>query len=406
MRTRVVLLTAAVAAVALALSAGTAAPATGAGKVPASVAPIAQALRTEGAVVNLYWPVNANFAAFIQNVLKPGFESYTQKTFGVKVTLNVLNASGGDTGFLTKLEANGSHSGFDIDVARTAPSARLITDIGNGLMEPLNAHAHVLPNLAYIDAAGKRVFQQGKLIYGAPIYQPTMSLFYNSDLVKTPPTTLAGLLSYCKANPGKVSYEDPRSTTGTGSGVMFLLAVMHKNGNVTDPNSWSSGWDYLKSLQGCVQPEPPTGDLLVDMFQRGAVTVMPYWNDAGLYAKTSLKIAGMKNILIKDAFPTRYTPYVIPKEASHPTGALVLTNYVLGPYIQARLAAVMHQIPSIDPKLVKGHAGWTHWSFAPNVFGFPLAQIQAHTFASYNSVPALNAITTLTQQYGPEVLGH
>jgi putative spermidine/putrescine transport system substrate-binding protein len=404
MRTRVVLLVATAAFLVLAMTAGTASSRSA--KPAASVAPIAQALRSEGAVVNLYWPVNANFAAFVQNILKPGFEAYTQKTFGVKVTLNVLDASGGDTGFLTKLEANGGHSGFDIDVARTAPSARLITDLDNGLLEPLNTHAHAFPNLAYIDAAGKRVFQQGKLVYGAPIYRPTMSLFYNSDLVKNPPTTLAGLLSYCKANSGKVSYEDPRSTTGTGSGQMFLLAVMHKFGNVSDPNSWAGGWSYLKSLQSCVQPEPPTGDQLVDMFQRGAVTVMPYWNDAGLYAKTSLKIAGMKNIMLKDPFPIRYTPYVIPKGAAHPTGALVLTNYVLGPYIQARLAAVMHQIPSIDPKLIKGKRGWTHWRFAPNIFGFPLAQIKANTFPAYNSVPALNAITTLTQQYGPQVLGH
>jgi putative spermidine/putrescine transport system substrate-binding protein len=405
MRTRMRLLSAVVTGAAVAVTAASATSATANTKLSAKSAPIAQALNREGAVVNLFWPVNSNFAAFVQNVLKPGFEAYTKKTYGIKVTLNVLDASGGDTAFLTKLEANAGQSGFDIDVARTAPSARLITDLGNGLLTPLNSHSTVFPNLAYVDASGKKVFQEGKLVYGAPIYRPTMSLFYNADLVKDPPTSLAGLLAYCKANPGKVSYEDPRSTTGTGSGQMFLLAVLHKFGDVTNPSSWSSGWDYLKSLQSCVQPEPATGDQLVDMFQRGAVTVMPYWNDAGLYAKATLKITDMKNLLMKDPFPIRYTPYVIPKAAAHPTGALVLTNYVLGPYIQARLAAVMHQIPSIDPKLVKGKPGWTHWKFVSSIFGFPLPQIQADTFPAYNSVTALNAITTMTQQYGPEVLG-
>ena len=46
---------------------------------------VAQALRSEGAQVNLYWPANSNFQQFVTRVLAPGFEAYTRKTYGVDV---------------------------------------------------------------------------------------------------------------------------------------------------------------------------------------------------------------------------------------------------------------------------------------------------------------------------------
>jgi putative spermidine/putrescine transport system substrate-binding protein len=357
---------------------------------------VAQALRSEGAQVNLYWPANSNFQQFVTRVLAPGFEAYTRKTYGVDVHVNVLQSGGGDTAFLQKLQANGTQSGFDIDVSRTAPSAALLGAMGAGLLEPLSQHPE-LANLASVDRAGRQTFTKGGKVYGAPVYRPTTSLFYNADLVKSPPRSLSELLAFARANPGKVSYEDPRSTTGTGSGTMFLLTVMHAYANTVDPANWDKGWSYLRELQQSVTPEPATGDLLVNLFQRGEIQVMPYWNDAGLFARDSLKIAGMKNLLIKEGFPVRYTPLVVPAGAAHREAALLLVNYALSAEIQKQLATMMHQIPSSSAPALVG-------SLPSQTFGFPLSQIDRSSFPAYNSAPALAAITNLNTEYGGKVL--
>lgn len=359
---------------------------------------VAAALRAEGAQVNLYWPANSNFKQFINTVLVSGFAAYTRREYGVAVQVNVLEAGGGDNAFLRKLQANGTASGFDVDVSRVAPSAALLNALDVGLLEPLSSHAKLLSNLAGIDEAGKKTFTRDGKVYAAPVYRPTMSLFYNSDLVASPPTTLADLATFAQTNPGKVTYEDPRSATGTGSGTMFLLAVMHAYADTVDQNSWARGWDYLRKLQAVVKPEPPTGDQLVGLFQHGEVEVMPYWNDAGLFARDDLKIAGMKNLLIKDGFPIRYTPLVVPVGAAHKTGALLLVQYALSAEVQTSMATMMHQIPGSS-------ASDLARSLPASTFGFPLADINRTSFAAYNSVEALAAIDKLNQAYSAQVLG-
>ncbi|HLH68976.1 MAG TPA: extracellular solute-binding protein [Candidatus Dormibacteraeota bacterium] len=372
---------------------GTPSPATAGG----SAGGVAQELRAEGAEVNLYWPANSNFQQFVSQVLAPGFEDYTKKMYGVAVHVNVLQSGGGDAAFLQKLQANGTQPGFDIDVARTAPSTTLLQVMDDGLLEPLSGHRE-LPNLTMIDRPGRQTFTHAGKVYGAAVYRPTMSLFYNANLVPNPPRSLAELLSFAKAHPGKVSYEDPRSTTGTGSGTMFLLTVMHAYANPVDRTNWSRGWSYLRQLQQWVTPEPATGDQLVDLFQRGEIEVMPYWNDAGLFARDELKISGMKNLLIKEGFPVRYTPLVIPAGAAHKEAALLLVNYALSPEIQRKLATMMHQIPaSTAPSIVAGLPAQT--------FGFPLSEIDRTSFPSYNSSAALAAIADLNASYATEVLG-
>jgi putative spermidine/putrescine transport system substrate-binding protein len=359
---------------------------------------VAAALRAEGAQVNLYWPANANFKQFISTVLVPGFEAYTQKTYGVQVQVNVLEAGGGDNALLRRLQANGTASGFDVDVARTAPSAALLNAINSGLLEPLSSHASLLSNLASIDAAGKKTFTKDGKLYAAPVYRPTMSLFYNSDLVKSPPTSLADLMTFAQANPGRVTYEDPRSTTGTGSGTMFLLAVMHAYADTVDQSGWGKGWDYLRKLQAALKPEPASGDLMVGLFQHSEIEVMPYWNDAGLFARDDLKIANMKNVLIKDGFPIRYTPLLVPTGAAHKTAALLLIQYALSAVVQKSLATMMHQIPgSSASDLIKG--------LPADTFGFPLTDINRTSFPAYNSVDSLGAIDKLNQAYSAQVLG-
>jgi putative spermidine/putrescine transport system substrate-binding protein len=360
--------------------------------------PIADALAAEGGEVTLYWPANANFQAFIDEDLVPGFETYVLETFGAEVTVNVLDASGGDGAFLDRLRANDGRDGFDIDVARTAPSDALLEAMADGLLAPLDADPALVPNLADLDPNGTAVFSQDGAIHGAPLYRPTMSLFYNSSQVADPPSTLDELLAFAEANPGTVTYEDPRSATGTGSGTMFTLSVMHSVGDVLDPDSWDDGWDYLRRLQEVVAPQPQAGDQLIDQFARGEVLMVPYWNDAGLFAKEDLGIDEMENTLLAEGFPIRFTPFVVPQGARNPTAAMLLTDYMIGPEMQVRVAERMRQIPSSLASEVTA-------AIDDDTFGFPLTTIEETGFPAYDSLEALAAISVLNERFETEVLG-
>lgn len=361
-------------------------------------AEIASKLKAEGGEVTLYWPANANFAAFIAEDLVPGFKKHIKTTYDVDIDVKVLETAGGDGAFLDRLEANGTNAGFAIDVSRTAPSPRLLTAVENGLLAPLSDHKDLLGNLDKLDPKGTATFEDGGKIYGAPIYRPTMSLFYNNTTVTDVPKSFADMLAWAEANPGKFTYEDPRSSTGTGSGTMFLVAVQHAYGDEVKPDTWTPGWDYLKKLQAVSAPQPQAGDQLVDLFARGEVTMMPYWNDAGLFAKEDLNITEMSNTLLDEGFPIRFTPFVVPAGAANPVGAMLLTDYMIGAEMQTRVAERMKQIPATTDPAVAA-------SFTDDTFGFPLKRIEETSFAAYNSKEALAMTGELTKAFETEVIG-
>ncbi len=357
---------------------------------------VAAALQAEGAQVNLYWPTNDVFTKFINDQIIPGFVAKLKAEYGVDATVNVLDAAGGDGAFLDRLKANGGKDGFGIDVARTAPSASLLDAIDTGLLTDLSGE--LVPNLADVDPAGLDIFTVDGAAYGAPIYKPTMSLFFRTSAAATPPASLEDILEWAKQNPGKFTYEDPQANTSSGSGTMFLLAVMNKFGDVKDSSTWGPGWDYLRELQKYSAPQPTAGAQLLDQFQRGEVHMFPFWNDGGLFAKADMKLDDMANVLLDSGFPVRYTPYVVPKGAAHPTAAKLFTDWVLGPEVQTGFATVLHQIPSSQAAAVAD-------AITDDTFGFPLADIAAKNFPAYNSREALVAVGELTNAWSEEVIG-
>ena len=79
---------------------------------------------------------------------------------------------------------------------------------------------------------------------------------YNPDKVKSPPTTPAELLSWCKANPNKLIYARPANS---GPGRTFLMGLPYLLGD-KDPRDPMKGWDktwaYLKELNSCIEYYP------------------------------------------------------------------------------------------------------------------------------------------------------
>lgn len=358
---------------------------------------------TREKVVNLYWP-GAQFRKWYADRLIPDYRKWVKDTYGADVDVQILSTGGGDASFFQMLtayeEANpGGGKTFPVDVVRTAPTIEIMTQIEKGWFLPLLPdYQALLPSLSAVNKPGLEIFTKDQKVWAVPVYQPTVSMFYNADKVPNPPKTLDALNDWIKANPRRFTYEDPRTGTGVGSGSLFLLSVMRHYGDMNDPNSWGRAWAYLKDIQPHVYPEPTTGEQMIELLRRGEVYLMPFWNDWGLFAKQDLNIPFMRNYFLQDGHPLRNTPLAVPRSAAHPIGALLFINYALSDGMQRDIATMMRQVPS---SLAPGV-----WQGLPrDTFGFDLETIKRSTFAAFNSRMNMEAIQQMSRQFGPQVLG-
>src|SRR5450759_764932 len=104
---------------------------------------------------------------------------------------------------------------------------------------------------------------------------------YNPDKVKTPPTTPAELLAWCKANPNKLIYARPANS---GPGRTFMMGLPYILGD-KDPKEpikgWDKTWAYLKDLNSCIEYYPTgTGAVMKELGEgsRDITITMTGWD--------------------------------------------------------------------------------------------------------------------------------
>lgn len=363
---------------------------------------IAARLTEEGAQLLVYWPAGSNFRRWISDTVIADFERIVKDAYGVDLQIGQLSTGGGDAAFWQRIEAHqtaGATDPFPIDVVRVAPDARTLRAIKAGWLMALPTQSDgSMPNLTSLNAPGRATFEHEGQLFAAPLFQPTISMFHDADRLADPPVDFDALLPWVEANPGRFTYEDPRSSSGIGSGTMFLLAVMHRFGDETYPATWGPGWEYLRALQPHVHPQPNAGEQALELMRRGEIDLMAFWNDWGLFARESLQMPSMRNYLIESGLPIRNTPLAIPADAAHPLAAQMFVNFAVSPAIQASLGQVQRQIPATTAPEA--------WEEIPDdAFGFPYETIQARTFPAFNSEQAISAIAELADGWSREVLG-
>jgi ABC-type uncharacterized transport system YnjBCD substrate-binding protein len=364
---------------------------------------VADQLTAEGGQVNLFWPASAAFKKWQTETLNPGFTKFVKDTYRVEVTVNSLSTGGGDASFFQIItayeESKPSKPSFSVDVVRTAPTLDLFDEIDKGWYLPLLPdYEKIAPNLKDINKPGADVFTRNGKLMAAPLYQPTIAYHYNADKVPSPPKNLQDLAAWIKANPQHFTYEDPRSGTGVGSGVLWEMAIMNALGKINDPGTWDPAWSYLRDIQPNIIPQPAVGDQMIEGFRRGDIWLMPFWNDWANQAQRDLNITFMKHYYMTEKLPLRNTPFAVPRGAAHPIGAILYVNFALSPEMQKSLGVAMNQIPASAADAV--------WKDMPaNAFGFDFKTIQANTFAGFNSLDNVKAIDQMSKQFGPKVLG-
>jgi putative spermidine/putrescine transport system substrate-binding protein len=241
-----------------------------------------------------------------------------------------------------KLKAMQGAGRSDIDLVLTGTDA-LAAGIDQKLWIPiLPQYAAKFPGLMgnYLPAAAK---MQGLADNDALIvtFMPAGPLVeYNPDKVKTPPTTPAELLAWCKANPNRLIYARPANS---GPGRTFIMGLPYILGDKDpkDPvHGWDKTWAYLEQLNSCIEYYPTgTGAVMKELGEgsRDITLTMTGWDlnprIMGIVPK-SYKVVPFKGMTwVNDA---HYM--AIPKGVEPAKIAVVLDlmKYLLTPEAQAR----------------------------------------------------------------------
>jgi putative spermidine/putrescine transport system substrate-binding protein len=311
-------------------------------------APSSQAATT---TIRLYVSADTNILDLWEKTLVPAFNK-EYPNYDVKVTFDRNGANDAQTlAKITAAVAKKRDPGIDlIDGGMT-------TTLGtSGLLFPLTGN--LLPNLKMVP---KVLVTNGK--GGIPYRASTVLMAYNSKNVKTPPKSLAEVLTWIKANPGKFTYNAP---SGGGSGYSFVQTVLDsqlsssevlKLQTAADKETqakWNKGWDILRGLNKFTYGQngtyPTNNQGTLDLLAKGLVDLAPVWSDQIASAiKAGTMPKDIKYYGISGPSLTGGPAFLgIPATGKNRSAARFLVNWVLSPAAQNLIVAgSMNGIPVI-----------------------------------------------------------
>lgn len=305
-----------------------------------------------GTTIVVYASGDVNVQQLWQNNIIPHFEKENKGIY-VKFIFSAHGADDGTTLARIGAAVKGRHwPGIDL------VDAGLVTTMAlDGLDQPVSKAT--APNLKKVNPA-LLVPVKGAAI---PYRGSSVVLAYNSTYVKSPPKTLAALLAWIKANPGKFTYNSPN--TG-GSGYSFAETVVDESISAADlkqmddgyvpnlENEWNTGLATLHGLTKYVyQGVYPNGNAaILQLLAQGQIWVAPVWSDQSLTALASGQLGS--NIKLEQISNPSFTggaAYLgVPRTAKHKKALYKFVNYILSPEAQQMIVNVMSGFPAIDVK--------------------------------------------------------
>ena len=225
-----------------------------------------------GAAPGATGPVTINVidAAGTLQLVQDAIEAYRAKWPGKVDKLTFTKAPAPELpGKLKAMQAAGR---MDIDLVLGGTDI-LAAGIEQGLWTRiLPDHAAAFPHVldSYTDQAREmqKLAQDQAL---AVVFMPAGPLLeYNPDAVKSPPTTPAELLAWCKDHKDRFIYARPANS---GPGRTFLMGLPYLLGDKDpqDPvNGWDKTWAYLKDLDSCIEYYPSGTSATMKEFGEGS----------------------------------------------------------------------------------------------------------------------------------------
>lgn len=251
--------------------------------------------------------------------------------------------------------------------------------------------------------------------YESPYGKAQFVMIYDSAKVPEPPKTVAALIEWIKANPGKFAYAAPPDFTGSAfmrhlcyhaaGGYQTLLGEFQQS--LFDEKS-AMCWQTLNALEPMLwregQTYPESRTRMQDLFANGEV----YFDMAYNPAEASSLIAQGKypetaRTFVFDEGTIANTHYVaIPYNSPHKAGAMVLANYLLSPEAQLSKAdpSGWGDLPVLDPALLPADMQQKFAALPRGPATLPDAELAAHR------APELQAawITAFEQGWEANVL--
>ena len=232
----------------------------------------------------------------------------------------------------------------------------------------------------------------------APWSKAQFSFVYNSDVITDPPTSLAGILDWARANPGRFTYPAPPDFTGSVFTREVLYSVSGGYENVPlefsqkafdelSPALYTELADLAPSLWRAGDNYPVSGDELNQLYADGQVDwTMTY----GPSAVTELVAngtypAGTKILTLDEGTVGNASFLGIPSNASAAAGAMVVANVAL---------SIDQQVAKADPRI---------WGQFTVVDYDSLADGDKAKFDALPSSPVVPTYAELSKNANPEL---
>jgi putative spermidine/putrescine transport system substrate-binding protein len=314
----------------------------------ASPSTTAATASTQPVEFNFYFTGSQNVKDLWDTII-PMFEKQTP---GVKVKeVYIPSGTGAQPTYdrLTAAKQAGKGSG-DIDLYEDGLSY-VTRGQKDGLWDTLASDK--MSNLTKVDPSTLKDISN----LAVPYRSSAVVLAYNSDKVKTPPTTLDELYDWIKKNPQKFAYNDP--STG-GSGNSFVMTTLYKslpeeaihNSDPAIEKQWDQGFALLKDLGKYVYGKgiyPKKNQGTLDLLTSGEVDMIPAWSDMVLEQTDKGQLPkSTKMTQIKPGFNGGPTYLMVPQLSTKKEAVYKFLNYVLSPEAQAVVVNKMHGFPGIQ----------------------------------------------------------
>ncbi len=310
-------------------------------------------------VLNVATAGDQNMVDYVKTWLAPRFEAEHP---GVKI--RVVGTGPGDAGsnkIIEKLAAQkeSGAASWDIDVAVVHQKA------GGEMVEKglLAAYrAHIATGSMVSQDSAKNALGVNVDGYVMPMFLSQTALAYNSDLIKTPPTSYDELVQWAAKNPKAFGYNGIKNGM---SGVSFVVGWIYAYGtdaarlsaqpyDKSVEKSWGQAFEKLKAFNQNVTFTPGNAGTL-DMLNRGEIAMGPVWVDMFYSWKDQGKVPpSIKLTLIAPGMPGQPMYYVVPVKAAQPKLAEDFIALATSPDVQAQgIVKQFNWYPGIDAQYVK-----------------------------------------------------
>ncbi|MGF1560946.1 MAG: ABC transporter substrate-binding protein, partial [Geminicoccaceae bacterium] len=209
-----------------------------------------------------------------------------------------------------------------------------------------------LPNFARVDVEGKPSTVSDFTVPTDGLESPwgmaQYNFVYDSERVPEPPRSMAGLLAWIEAHPGRFTYPAPPDHIGSTFLKHVLIESLDDPAVLQQPATdetfaklTEAMWPMLEAVQPALwrsgQAYPASGPAMHQLLADGEIDVSMAFNpvEASRAIADGILPDTVRTFILEDGTIANSHFVAIPYNAAHKAGALVVANYLLSPEAQA-----------------------------------------------------------------------